>query len=392
MRILFALVVVATAAQAETYPVRNDHGGAASAVCVGKYERNGVSEFVFLTNRHVVGNSQSPQLWVGNDDKRWHEATRIRRSSNERVDIASFSVATGNWRRTYLASEVPDGTQVTVCGYSTERDSFCFDGVMRGDTVRAADGTSVLPGDSGGAVLVRGPSGVYVAGVPWAYSFNSSDTRRQHRETMIVPASDCFNHLNRVYGANPRCVPWSQVQCPPGARYCPLPKPPPGRIRHERIEPRLFAPPRIERYEYDPSPDSGPVIPPPSLSEAEIRDFVRDEIRQYMADNPQTAEVKINVGQLAGILAEQYADQLRGIPGPPGPPGQDGLPGKPGARGDDGRNADVDLSSIERRISDLESRGRRVILREGGEIIDDETIGPNQPLVLDIERIIRSGK
>jgi len=73
-----------------------------------------------------------------------------------------------------------------------------------------------------------------------------------------------------------------------------------------------------------------------------------------------------------------------------------GLPvaGPAGPRGDRGPVGPVgpaaDLTDLQRRIKQLESIQRRVVLVSGGEIIDEETYSIDEPIVLDLTRIIKN--
>jgi hypothetical protein len=52
----------------------------------------------------------------------------------------------------------------------------------------------------------------------------------------------------------------------------------------------------------------------------------------------------------------------------------------------------VELSAIQERLRSLEQQERRVLLVEDGNILDDESYAADQPIILDLKRIVRSSK
>lgn len=105
------------------------------------------------------------------------------------------------------------------------------------------------------------------------------------------------------------------------------------------------------------------------------RDQIRGADGQDGADGPQ-----ITVQQVAEYLVTHHADQLRGVQGPAGPGGPPGPAGPA---------TDVDLQELIARIVELETRKRRVLLVEDGNVLDDESYGPDEPIVLDLKRIVK---
>lgn len=98
------------------------------------------------------------------------------------------------------------------------------------------------------------------------------------------------------------------------------------------------------------------------------------------------------------VLIESGA--IRGPQGPAGKDGRNGVDGKQGPPGKDGRDGvdgvTPDLRPIESRLSALESElsamknwKRRMLLVEDGNVIDDESYGINEPIVLDVKRFQR---
>lgn len=279
LALLLASVAPATA---ETYPVRDSSGGQASAVCVGvMYGKNRTNpRWVFLTNRHVVTEQgRTVGVWVGSDDGKWIQGQSVRASNIKNRDVASFTVAhnAGQFRKVQLLEGVPDGATASVCGYSRFRDQFCLKGRLSGTQV-TANGRHAMPGDSGGAVLVKESGKSYLAGLTWAYGDDQS--------TYVVTAKDCCSHLQWAYGVHPKCAQWHSVQqCPNG--QCPMhPQQPsrPSYRRYERVQPQFLAPPRIERYEESTIPQTiEPPQPAPQPPVSEQR--IQDAVTRWMESN-----------------------------------------------------------------------------------------------------------
>jgi len=349
IQLILAAVCLVSAADAGTYPVRLTSGGqlqgGGSAVCVGARESDAGTVYVFLTNRHVVETGR--EIWVG-DDRDWHRGERVQVSG--RHDLATFVVAGGRWHESKLITGVPVGTRVSVCGYGhSARNRFCFRGRLTADGIEAGGLTSA-PGDSGGAVMVDdcdGGSGV--AGVHWGYLTNE-------RRTMFVSTADCCRFLSGVYGSPPRCTPYS---CrPPTEKY-------------ERVipQPLGLGPPRVERYERPIVQQPRPVEPqqPPREQPQQRPPPVLEISRQQLQES---------ITPVVQHWLEQNRDQLRG------PAGRDGQDGRDSGAGQ--------WQSIAARLSAVEQQRRRVVLMESGQIIDDETYGPDDAIVLDLKRFNRS--
>ena len=281
-RILLATILLLPALNAQTYQIRGSNGGAASAVCLGVMrDGGGVNpRSVFLTNSHFFrGNSR---VWIGGEDKKWHTGDDVRVSSDQRIDLASFTVVTGTFKKIRVLQDVPDGTQAVVCGYTPKRKNFCFQGVIQGDRV-LAHGLHVLPGDSGGPVMVQGQDELFLAGLIYGYGV-------QDRSTWFATASQISAHIKTSYGRTPRCVPWSQSRCP-------LPQP--GGYRYERIEPQLLSSPRVERYEFTPKAKEPPE---PSTNEIDIHMLAEYIVEHYSAElrgaKPDLSEIQTRLSAL----------------------------------------------------------------------------------------------
>lgn len=377
IRFLVLFFVLTSAVFGQTYEVRNARGDAASAVCIGvmsnQDKSNLGSRWVFVTNKHLFQNVKENRVWVGAADKKWHEGSGVHLSDNA-CDIASFTVSTGQFDKIRILKEVPNGIQAIVCGYTSKRNNFCFRGIIQNDKV-LANGKHVLPGDSGGAVMVKGREEVFLAGLVYGYGVDD-------RNTLFVTTSELRRHIQKSYGCDPRCVPWSNSQCP-------LPK---GSYRYERIDPKVFSPPRIERYEFVPDSESEVFEPPkgmpppkppkpPSLSTAEIRKIITHAVDQWFIDNASKIKgspgkdgesgktPKIDIQMLAEYIIENYSKEIQGPPGQEAP--------------------SENLTEIRNRIIALESKKRTLVLQEDGKEIDRQTYRNDQPIILDLKRFTR---
>ena len=377
--ILILAFVLPSIAAAETYPVRDSSGGQASAVCVGVMYDGGRANprWIFLTNRHVVTHrGRTVKLWVGSDDGKWLRGESIRASEIKEHDVASFTVprSAGEFRKVRLVEGVPDRSKVTVCGYSRQRAKFCLDGRLTGDIVTAG-GRHAEQGDSGGSVLLKESGKSYLAGLTWAYG--------EDKSTHVVTAKACCEHLKWAYGAQPNAVQWHRQGngCPNG-RCTIHPQPPRPGIRYERIEPQMFSPPRIERYEEYPFPQTIPPPPeptepgPPAVPVSEIERAVE----RWMEKNSD---------KIRGPVGSSGQDGAAGDRGLAGQSGAAGLQGPSGGSVNDPRIADLII-----RLELVEQQKRRVVIVDGkaNKIIDDESYNPEEAIVLDIQRLIESAK
>jgi hypothetical protein len=391
---------------AETYPVRVTLRGSsqpaeASAVCVGKSE----TQSLFLTNRHVARGAV--QLFVA-DGQRWVEASGIQLSQT--ADVASFHVKHTSFRITPLMTGLPQGHRVDVCGYSN-RSRFCFTGQYNGHNVDGGH-THVLPGDSGGAVLAKACGKTYCVGLANAYGTRNG-------LTYFVSAEQCRKHLTQYYQKPPRCQQYGN---------CPVPQQRPNYRRYKSVNPQFLGPPRIEFYEESTNPEivEPPAVPTPQVSEDELKKIVvgwleknRNEIRGRDGNDAPS----ISIADVGAYLAANHRSELRGPVGAPGPTGPQGPRGEQGPTGplttyDDQKLIDlladdprvqqliarlealekartslpVGLSAIQQRLKSLEQQERRVLLVEDGNVLDDESYTADQPIILDLKRIVRSNQ
>jgi hypothetical protein len=144
----------------------------------------------------------------------------------------------------------------------------------------------------------------------------------------------------------------------------------------------------------------------------------------------------VSVAEISEYLVANHGSQLRGPvgatgpTGSQGPAGQQGLPGESGRDGADGKDgarglvgvpdeadirnwlvgaasdpqtrealgvlladivsSDPRVDALIQRLESVEQQERRVLLVEDGNVVDDESYPPGQPIVLDLKRIVRS--
>jgi hypothetical protein len=85
--------------------------------------------------------------------------------------------------------------------------------------------------------------------------------------------------------------------------------------------------------------------------------------------------------------------QLKADPGMRGPAGERGPQGERGPAGPEGTFSESQLSALKSDLlASLPERKTRVILVDGDKIIDDETYGADEPIVLNINTLIRTRK
>jgi len=246
---------------------------------------------------------------------------------------------------------VPVGTRVSVCGYSN-RSRFCFQGQLTGDGIEAGGLTSA-PGDSGGAVMVEhcdGGSGV--AGVHFGYLTNE-------RRTIFVSTADCCRFLSNAYGSPPRCTPYS----------C---RPPTEKFERVIPQPLGLGPPRVERYER-------PIVQQPRPVEPQQPPREQPQQRPPPVLEISGQQLREALTPVVQNWLEINRDRMRG------PAGRDGQDGRDGGGGGN-------WQAIAARLSAVEQQRRRVVLMESGQIIDDETYGPDDAIVLDLKRFNRAAR
>lgn len=145
-----------------------------------------------------------------------------------------------------------------------------------------------------------------------------------------------------------------------------------------------------------PSQQGGQSYPAPDYYE----DPVPDPVPNQPGANPPTA---CNCEPCdEKTIADAVISQIKSNPSMRGPAGQDGMMGMPGlsgergpvgASGRDGKDAVVDYDTLAAEVAKrLPPHNRRVILVDGKtrQVIDNETYGPNEPIVLDLQRFVNA--
>lgn len=187
-----------------------------------------------------------------------------------------------------------------------------------------------------------------------------------------------------------RAIAAQQTQCPPGSQYCP---PQQHAYPQQQYQPQYQQQPQGQDYSQTIPQYQPPVTPEPP------------------AYQPPPVTPEIDYDKLAASLVPKLAedDRFRGSAGVAGPAGERGPAGPQGPKGDAGELTEAHVSRISSTLmaalrSDPAFRGpqgepgvnasanRRVVVMSGGEIIDDETYGENEAIVLDLQRITRAAQ
>lgn len=400
LRIL-VLLLLAQSAAAQVYQVKLNNGSA-SAVCVG------INPPCFITAKHVVSDAREVAV---SDGSNWYRALRIATDSTE--DLATFETIGGNFRATGLVEDVPEGVDVTACGWTPERQAFCWTAAVYGDWLHAKNNTHSQPGDSGGGAFVETARGKCLVGMHVGYS---CDRRSGNRcETLIVPSARICRFLRTQYGSCPTCPQYIPPQ--------PLRRPTPS-------QPRQTVP-QQSRPSGDLLPGGCTVVVDYDRVAREVVDRYGDKLKgRDGRDGTNGADGRspeLDLDQLADVITQRYADRIRGPAGqrgadgigkqgPAGPQGERGLVGVPdeadirnwlvGAMSDPSTRqqltviladlvaADPRTEDLIRRLEAVEARknSQRVLLVDGsnGTVIDDETY-TNEPIVLDVRKFMKSG-
>lgn len=425
---IFAAVLIPATAVSQVYQVRLPNGGA-SATCIG------LNPPCFITAKHVVRGARSVEV---SDGSNWYRALRIATDATD--DLATFETVGGTFERTGLVEDVPEGVDVTACGWTPDRKAFCWTAGVYGDWLYARNNSHSLPGDSGGGAFVQTANGKCLVGMHVGYDCTSRPGNRC--ETLIVPSRKICRFLKTQYGSCPTCpqfIPPQPIQRPRIVQpVTPRPQPRPDVIAggcnvvvdYDRVAREVF-----ERYG----------------DRLKGRDGANGTNggtgpRGEPGDTPT-----LDLDELANVITSKYADRIRGERGTNG---NDGTPGEQGPRGmigvpdnDDIRNwlvgassdpntramlatvfadivaADPRVETLIERLDALERREstrddsavapidggqlaaitarvklletpRRVLIVDGSTnaVLDDETYGPGEPMVLDVRRLIQKGK
>jgi hypothetical protein len=355
---------------AETYPLITSYRqenrpleDRATAVCFAHTDRG----CLLVTAGHNV-KSNPASVWIS-DRKNWIHADRVHVHPSE--DLAVLELP-ARLEVTPLGDITPLGQQVVVQGFgprlNNSGEPFSFRATVDEDTkLRGINGEHVIPGDSGGPMLFDSESGPALVGIVIEHEGTEPATRRtqfaRHRaRSGFVPAETIVSFVQSQYGG-----------CPGGV--CPI------RIRPQIQQPMIgiglpLGPPRIvDTIERIPQPhvihSPQQIVPPPAVHTQ--RDYVGipgPAGRDGVDGRDGRSVTKEDVEAVVNAWLESNADRLRGPAGPPG--------------------SSADLSYLERRLSEVEQRPFRMVLTSDGEIIDDETYAPGEPVVLELKRLRNS--
>lgn len=331
-----------------------------------------IGENTVVTAKHVVREGSMPTVVAQFAGRSYQSRSWL---GNKQADQFIFQLTeTPNVRPVPIAQTPPgNGETVWVMGFGGGRFDiwparFSGQGSTTGgpkDTTDYTGPRGAISGDSGGAVLnskgeyvgtIWGSSGNQTAAV--SYSHTQSFFQRtgllarlfgrqgftQHQSFSGVISGGCAGGV---------CTPPSMPSVPSQGSY-PAPD-----------------------YYQDPVPDPVPNQPganPPTTCNCEPCD--------------------------EKAIADAVISQIKSDPSMRGPAGQDGIMGMPGLDGErgpagpagrDGKDAVVDYDTLAAEVvKRLPPHNRRVILVDGKtrQVIDDETYGPSEPIVLDLQRFI----
>ena len=324
--------------------------GNGTAVCVG-HTPEGAS--VLLTAKHNFRGARGGEIF---HDGRWIVAEQINQHPSE--DVLSFEVA-ANVPALELAESEQIGQPVEIRGYGPEyhgRKASAFWGVMETGYVAGGNGLHPIPGDSGGPVL----QSEKVVGIVKGYFETAyrSDRAQERLSTSYAGLTSIRECLQQCY-----------QPCPPGGckiwihdeyrqRIGPLgfPRGPVQRVQVAQPAPRVYVPedqaqasgPRTIATQGPPGPQGPPGRDGRSITREEVENIVN-------------------------AWLDANRESLVGPPGPQGPPGASGTA--------------ANVTHLESRLTFLEQRPFRIILSSDGQIVDDETYRPGEPVVLDLKRL-----
>ena len=273
--VLAAIVLACSTACGQTYEItvrdRSNQVSKGSAVCVGRGLAQG--QWVFLTAGHVLNGGHVATV-------EGHRVNNVRFARGK--DLASFEIGSGEFEKTAIVKDWPDGINAQVCGFGAAREAFCFEGSItrysEGGRIWARNQHTV-PGDSGGAVMIQTGQRRCLAGVHWGYGCQAGRC-----DSEFVTSEQICQHLTQVYGDCPDCRQWPQVI-----------------QRPQQQRPQVLPQPRLPT--------------PPSVVVAPCQDDIRRMVAEYMRANPVQS-------------------------------GRDGADGTDGRNGVDGRTPDVDYPRI----------------------------------------------
>jgi len=356
-----------------------------TCVCVGK-STNAMYEgcWVFYTAKHIfIGSTGEASVLIRG---RWVAVTKV--STDTKYDFAAVVVPYAEELRSAdLAEKNPDqGEAIVISGFTHGGPLQDRNGVwvnndeadwMERGTRLWIDGEVSIPrgvdhGDSGGPVFNKDDE---LIGIFSGYSDNDK-TRASITSCQAIRAQ----YAQRGWG----CPPCRNGRCPP------------RRQQYQQQAPILISPP----VQTIPPPQVSP--PPPSNTGLTIED-----VKQIVNEALDGIEVINGVDGKDGEDGQPGADGPPGSDGEDGQAGADGPVGPPGPRGPQGigiarlwiENGSLMYELTDGTVGDAgllsttddsdDDWKRRVLLVNGktGNILDDESYGKDEPIVIDINRL-----
>lgn len=337
--ILAALIAVEMSAHAQVVPLHvigDGFTGDGTAVCIG---RTNEGFGLYLTAKHNFRDATSASITLGGQS---FAVRRMREHST--ADVACFESQPAAFFE--LAETEPVGEEVTIPGYGPTfngRETAKFSGTIRSDGVIDGEGgLHSIPGDSGAPVL---DSRRRVCGIVFGYQETAfrSDNADRRFPTRYTGLRECRELLTQRYSCGPGgCKIWIRQEYRQPVGILGLPYGPPRVVNVAEPVPRVFVP-EDQVAAPQPKPDPISTQGPPGRDGKDGRSVTPAEVESIVS-----AWLDSNRDELA--------------------------------------KAAVDLSGLERRVSDLEKRPFTLILAEDGKEVDREVYAPGQPVVLDVRR------
>lgn len=323
--VLFASVMLfASACNADAMRIRvYTPEGLQQGTCfsIGKTDSN---ETVIVTAAHVIENAQTIQIAFRG---KWYTVSLW--AADPAIDLAVLQ-ATIPTAGDLDLRDATDEAAGEIWGFGPEyhgRKAVGFAGKLKGSRFFGDGGLHAITGDSGAPVVVDGAAVGVVSSVRWRASHRAQYSTRD-ASTEIVAAATVREFVAQYY---------TPGQCGPNG--CPI------YVRPQIQQPRILGiipagPPRvvgvtdpIDSLQLIPTKPTTPSLSTPAPADSQFpADTVRRALEQLAKDRPEL---------------------FRGPQGPAGPAGT--------------------------------QQPLRVILARDGKKIDEETIQPGQPLILDVQ-------
>lgn len=337
--ILAALIAVEMSAHAQVVPLHvigDGFTGDGTAVCIG---RTNEGFGLYLTAKHNFRDALSASIDV---DGQHYAVKRV--NEHPSADVACFE------SQPILIYELADdeaiGHPVRIPGYGPRyngRKESSFGGVITETGLISGDrGFHPIKGDSGAPVLTPDRK---VCGIVTGYFETAfrSDNADRHFPTRYAQLVHCREVLTQQYRCGPGgCKIWIRQEYRQPVGILGLPYGPPRVVNVAEPVPRVFVP-EDQVAAPQPKPDPISTQGPPGRDGKDGRSVTPAEVESIVS-----AWLDSNRDELA--------------------------------------KAAVDLSGLERRVSDLEKRPFTLILAEDGKEVDREVYPGGAPVVLDVRR------